>query len=298
MRRAFFLYGVCFSLNRVLPRISFRGTMADEGDPAMVGQPNQTGVTRAQLAEQFATLGLPKGASVLVHSSLKSLGWIGGGADAVVSALIDAVGPEGTVMAPQLPFGGSLTGYLTPAPTFDVRSTPSRMGAITEALRLRPDARRSLHSSHSVAVVGKLQAEMTRDHETSLTSCGRPSAYWKNAHRPNGWVLMIGVTLRNMTTFHSVEEVNELPYLFSGTVFTSYVIDYEGRTLTIRTRGYADGIKRNFPAPEPMLLKEGAMSIGRVAEAECRLMDASATFDLVERAVRKDPCLLLLDRPK
>ena len=131
-------------------------------------------VTRAQLAEQFSALGLPKGASVLVHSSLKSLGYVEGGPDAVVSALVDAVGPEGTVMAPNLPFSGSLTGYLTPEPTFDVRTTPSKMGAITEALRLRPDARRSLHSSHSVAAVGRLQAEMTRDHETSLTSCGKP----------------------------------------------------------------------------------------------------------------------------
>jgi aminoglycoside 3-N-acetyltransferase len=226
---------------------------------------------------------------------MKSLGWVEGGPDAVVSALVDAVGPEGTVMAPNLPFRGTLTKYLTPGPTFDVRTTPSKVGAITEALRLRADARRSLHSSHSVAAVGRLQAEMTRDHERSLTTCGELSGYWKNAHRPDGWVLMIGVTLNNMTTFHTIEEVNELPYLFSGTVFTSTVIDYEGRALTIRTRGYNDvGVNRDFTAPEPMLLKEGAMRIGRVAQAECRLMNASATYDLVERACRKNPCLLVV----
>ena len=255
-------------------------------------------VTRAQLAEQFAALGLSKGARVLVHSSLSSLGYVLGGADAVVDALLDAVGPEGTVMVPNLPFSGSLTGWLTPGPTFDVRRTPSKMGAITEALRLRADARRSLHSSHSVAAIGREQGEMLAGHELSFTSCGLTSPYYKNAHRPGGWVLMIGVTLRNMTTFHSIEEVNELPYLFSGVVFTSYVKDYDGRLLTIRTRGYADGIKRNFPAPEPLLLKEGVMRIGRVASAECRLMDASATWDLVERAVREDPYLLLLNKPK
>ncbi len=256
------------------------------------------GVTRQQLAEQFSALGLPKGARVLVHSSLSSLGYVLGGADAVVDALLDVLGPEGTLMVPNLPFGGSLTGYLTPVPTFDVRRTPSKMGAITEAVRLRPEARRSLHSSHSVAAIGRERDEMLAGHELCLTSCGLTSPYYRHAHKPGGFILMIGVTLRNMTTFHSIEEVNELPYLFSGTVFKSYVKDYDGRILTIRTRGYADGVKRNFPAPEPMLLKAGVMRIGKVHTAECRLMDAAATWDIVGRAVRQDPCLLLLNGPK
>ena len=160
-----------------------------------------TNATQQQLTEQFVGLGLPRGASVLVHSSLKSLGWVEGGAEAVVQALVDAVGPEGTVMVPNLPFRGSLSNYLKDEPTFDVRKTPSRMGAITEALRKRPDARRSLHSSHAAAVVGRLQEFMTADHEKCLTTCGEFSPYYKNAHRDDGYVLMIGVTLRNMTTF-------------------------------------------------------------------------------------------------
>ncbi|HUW58597.1 MAG TPA: AAC(3) family N-acetyltransferase [Planctomycetota bacterium] len=254
-------------------------------------------IDRAQLAEGFVELGLSAGASVLVHGSLKSLGWVEGGADAVVDALMDTVGPGGTVMVPNLPFRGSLTNYLNTEPTFDVRTTPSLMGAITEALRRRPDARRSLHSSHSVAAVGVLRDEMTCDHEKDDVTCGVHSAYYRNAHRANAFILMIGVTLNNMTTFHSVEETNELPYLFSGKVYTSYVMDYAGRKLTLRTRGYADGtVRRDFIAPEPVLLKEGLMKVGKVGEAECRLMDARGTFDLVERAVRKDPWFLVAER--
>jgi len=250
-------------------------------------------ITRPQLAEQFSALGLPKGASVLVHSSLKSLGLVEGGAEAVVEALYDAVGPTGTVMVPNLPFRGTLTAYLEPAPTFDVRSTPSQMGAITEALRLRPDAKRSLHSSHSVAAVGALRDLMTADHEKCDVTCGRFSAYYRNAHRPESFILMIGATLNSMTTFHSVEETCELPYLFSGKVYTSTVLDYEGRRLTIRTRGYNDGVARAFTRPEPTLLAEGLMKIAKVGEAECRLMDARGTFECVERMVRRDPNALL-----
>ena len=233
----------------------------------------------------------------MVHSSLRSLGHVAGGAGTVVDALLDAVGKEGTVMVPNLPFRGSLNRYLETDPTFDVRTTPSRMGAVTEALRKRPKARRSLHSSHSAAVVGALRDEMTRDHETCDLTCGVTSPYYRNAHRPNGFVLMIGVDLHCMTTFHAVEETNELPYMFSGKVYASTVIDYEGSPLTIRTRGYVDGVKRDFTSPEPLLLKEGLITIGKVAEAECRFMDAQGTFDCVERAVRKDPFFLLAERP-
>ncbi|HUV39024.1 MAG TPA: AAC(3) family N-acetyltransferase [Planctomycetota bacterium] len=255
--------------------------------------------TRAQLAEGFSALGLSEGASVLVHSSLKSLGWVEGGAAAVVDALLDATGPTGTVMVPNLPFRGSLTQYLLSKPTFDVRTTPSLMGAITEALRLHRDARRSLHSSHSVAAVGRLRDEMTRSHELDDVTCGPHSAYFRNAHCNAGRILMIGTTLRCMTTFHSVEEMNGLPYLFSDKVYASRVIDYAGKTLELRTRGYAEDrpVPRDFPAAEPLLLREGLMRIGTVAGAECRLMDARGTYDLVERTVRKDPYFLLAERP-
>jgi len=257
-----------------------------------------TSVTRERLIEEFGALGLPRGASVMVHSSLKSLGWVEGGAEAVVQALIDAVGPEGTVMVPNLPFRGSLANYLKDEPTFYVRTTPSRMGAITEALRKRPDARRSLHSSHSAAVVGRLQEFMTTDHEKCLTTCGEFSPYYKNAHRDDGYILMIGVTLRNMTTFHSIEETEELPYLFSGEVSTSYVIDYDGQCITVRTRGYNEAWPRDFPAPEPRLLKEGLMTVGKVGSAECRLMEAKGTWELVTELVRKDPYVLIAKEKK
>ena len=65
----------------------------------------------------------------------------------------------------------------------------------------------------------------------------------------------------------------------------------------MKTKGYVEGVPRNFPAVEPMLLAEGLMRIEKVGKAECRLMDAQGTFECVERAARKDPCLLLAERP-
>jgi len=54
-------------------------------------------VTRADILAGLQSLGLPPGAKVLVHSSLRSRGHIEGGADAVIDALLDSVGTPGTV---------------------------------------------------------------------------------------------------------------------------------------------------------------------------------------------------------
>ena len=76
--------------------------------------------------------------------------------------------------------------------------------------------------------------------------------------------------------------------------FASTVIDYDGRTVPIRTRGYnEEGMARAFTAPEPVPLREGLMRIGQVGAAECRLMDAAGTYDCVERLVARNPYMLL-----
>ena len=57
---------------------------------------------RADISDDLASLGLRAGHHVLVHSSLSSLGHVDGGAETVVRALLDVVGPTGTVLVPTL----------------------------------------------------------------------------------------------------------------------------------------------------------------------------------------------------
>ena len=59
-------------------------------------------VHKEDIVRGLGELGLRPGDVVLVHSSLSSFGYVEGGADAVIDALLDAVGPEGTVMVPTL----------------------------------------------------------------------------------------------------------------------------------------------------------------------------------------------------
>jgi len=56
--------------------------------------------TRRSLAEDLVRLGVAPGDLLLLHSSLSSLGWVAGGAQAAVLALLDALGPRGTLVVP------------------------------------------------------------------------------------------------------------------------------------------------------------------------------------------------------
>ncbi len=95
--------------------------------------------TRESLAGELAAFGLRRGNVLLVHSSLSALGWVCGGAVAVVQALLDALGPDGTLVVPTHTGGNSdPVVWSDPAvprewwpdirahmPAYDVRITPS-----------------------------------------------------------------------------------------------------------------------------------------------------------------------------
>ena len=174
----------------------------------------QAAVVYGDIVSGLRGLGLRPGDRVLAHSSLSSFGYVEGGAPAVIDALLDVVGPDGTVLVP------TLTGdeTLSPAnpPRFDPHSSPCWTGRIPETLRMRPDAIRSLHPTHSVAAIGRDAESLTREHIDSITPCDERSPYGKLAELPNGYVLLIGVSYQSLTLLHHVEEIAGADYHMQG----------------------------------------------------------------------------------
>src|SRR5512137_2180369 len=92
-------------------------------------------VTRNMIVRKLREMGLRNGDILMVHSALSSFGSVTGGAKAVVDALLEDVGPTGTLLMP------TLTGDRP----YNFRTSRSAMGAVTEEFRKRAGTVRSLN---------------------------------------------------------------------------------------------------------------------------------------------------------
>ncbi len=234
-------------------------------------------------------LGISAGDVILVHSSLKSFGYVDGGADAVIDALIESVNPDGTVIVPTIT-GLEQHSEANP-PIFDVRNSPSWTGKIPETFRKRDDAIRSLHPTHSVAAIGKYAEYVTREHIDSSTPCGEKSPYMKLVEL-DGKVVFIGVTLKSCTLLHSVEELAKCPYHLQPNSVTAKIIDADGNIIEKTLYIHKWGTQRDFEKLEPIFLNAGIMKIGKVGNAEIRILQAKPAVELTLNLLKKNPYVL------
>lgn len=243
-------------------------------------------VTREDLINGFKALGLTSADTVLVHSALSSFGYVEGGADTVIDALL-AVLCEGTLAVPTLT-GAEEDGPEHP-PFCDVRSTPCWTGRIPETFRRRKEAVRSLHPTHSVAAIGKRAKELTAGHENSSSPCDEHSPYYKLA-KMDGFILLLGVNQWNNTTMHCVEELAQVPLHLHDCFTDCTVVDYDGNMLTVTNRlhswlpPHAD-----FTRMEPLLIEGGAITFGKIGNCEIRLVSARKLLDIGVKKLREEP---------
>ncbi len=259
---------------------------ADDGD-------RRARVTTGSLVAELGALGVQAGATVLVHSSLSRLGRVDGGADAVIDALLEAVGPTGTVLFPTLT-GARQDGPDHP-PRIDVRTTPCWTGRIPETARQRPDAIRSLHPTHSIAAIGAGAERYAFDHESGASPCDDHSPYHRLIEDA-GHILLLGdVTQDSNTTIHCLEELADVPYHLQRAITEGIVIDARGRRHTVPNRLHDWRWERDFLMAEAPLVEAGAVRIGPVGRSTSRLIAARGLADTILPILRDDPLWLLSD---
>jgi len=178
----------------------------------MIPQPGNSTlrVTAQAVCDGFRRAGATSGDTVLYHGSMRSMGRLADGAATFIEGALAAVGPDGTVAAPTLWYHGA-TPPLDPA-AFDLATSPSYVGALTEALRLDPRSIRSNHFSHSVSAIGARAAELTADHGAfgcrhSPWSDGAfaDASPWVRLYQWNALYCFVGVTMRVCTMKHYIE---------------------------------------------------------------------------------------------
>lgn len=239
-------------------------------------------LTKDDIVRDLRALGVGPGMTIMVHSSLSAFGRVEGGAETLIAALIEAVQPGGTVAMPAMSGG-----------VFDLETSASNVGGVTEAFRHYPGVARSFHPTHSACALGPRAEYLLRDTLDQPTAVGSESPWGRLSRLPEGYVLLLGVDQDRNTLLHHPEELVRAPYL--STIQRRYrAEDGSVRTKTIEL---FPGPHRDFIGLEPLLREGKAMRIGKVGKAVARLMHAGTTVEIVLDALRRDPAAVLCDNP-
>lgn len=251
-------------------------------------------VTRAELARDLARMGVARGDTLFLHSSLKSLGYVEGGAASVIGALQDAVGPEGSLLVPTyyLPAGTvkatcEMEGYI-----FDPRRHGTNMGRLPETFLREAATHRSVHPTHSVSAWGRHARYLTEAHHLAPSIFGDGSPWQRFVGLEGAKVLGLGVSMGPVTFYHVLEDA--LGQDFPEPIWEerSYVlpcVDQEGRSWEVPVRPFSPDIAaRRIDYPEREDLRRyfqqefdlaGLRVNGKVGDAQAWFIPARAFFD-------------------
>ena len=245
-------------------------------------------LTQERIGASLRALGLRTGDIVFVHSSLSSMGHVEGGADAVVDAFLDVLGPSGTLVVP------TFTDFHKVATdsVFDPVRDPSDMGRISEVARTRSGAMRSVHLKESMAAIGPHAEEITAVQGASCWSGEGP--FWK-VYYLDAYILMLGVPYLRTTFFHAIEQHVQTPYRHFEDV-EARVRDQDGteRPLLTRTfRTYPGFPGNDFNKFGAILEARGLVKVGAVGNAMARMFKARDAMEVGVVEYRKDPLLFV-----
>jgi|SRR5579859_561835 len=244
-----------------------------------------------ELVAGLQALGLQQGDSVVVHSSLSSLGWVRGGAATVIESLLAVVGNAGHIMMPYFfpPLYPGVFDYAHPPVPYT--------GAVPRALRTWPGAILSIHPTHPFVVVGPAAQQLTEGHYLT-SSVGRDSPIDRLA-KLGGKVLLLGVGQEANTLIHTGEAYAAVPYW--------------GQLRPDRPPGRRCRLPDNqeiwVPLPEtpgdgygfgkiePWLRQQGLMRLDCIGAATCSLIPGQRLIETVIEFLENEPGGLLCDRP-
>lgn len=248
-----------------------------------------------ELAKDWTQSGISTGDTVLLHSDLRRIirRFVRQGEritpGQILDSFLDAVGPSGTLLLPLFNFD------FTKGVPFVMRSTPSQMGALTEAGRLHPQAVRTGHPIYSFAVIGQHAKRFERVNNFSGYGSDSPFAILREL---GGKISVLDLPDKHSLTFvHHVEEMHEVPYRYHKTFAGDYT-DSDGRTgrrtYGLFVRNVEKGVLSGGPIGELMWEKGVYKGCLPNEGTGLRVASANSAYDLIAEVITSGKAMGML----
>jgi len=259
-------------------------------------------VTHSELVAGLRALGVRTGCVLMVHTRMSAIGWVVGASETVVRALLEALGPAGTLLAyvgwndntcrmDEWPLRWQ-DAYRSERSPFDPLCSEAdpQMGRVAERIRTWPGAVASGSHYRRMVAVGR-QAEWLTESQPWDHAFG-PGSPLAKLVQADGQILMLGAPLDRLTIIHHAESLVDgpekrlashmVPVRDGAAVVWREVRDHD----TTTARG-AFPYKRVVGDHEPfqvigqLALEAGCGITGQIGEAQCHLFAARPLVDFI-----------------
>ncbi len=214
--------------------------------------------------------------TVLIHTSMKSLGEVEGGCDGIIDAFCEYLN-EGLFLVPTHTWAN----VNKENPIYDVRTTKPCIGLLPTVAAFRKDGFRSLHPTHSVCAFGKNAESFIKGEEKCASPCPT-NGVWARLYNNDSKILLIGVGLNRNTYIHAIDEMLGLEGRLSEP-FSLSIIDYNGNEHKSKMRHHTELTgSENFGVFKKPLEKLGALKSERLGNAPVLIFDAKLATPIIK----------------
>lgn len=240
--------------------------------------------TKNDILEQLSKMNAPKDKPVLMHSSLRLIGNVEGGAQTLLDAMIEYFTEDGGLFCVPTHTWGNLKKEIV----LDMNDPITCLGNFSNLAAADRRGIRSQNPTHSMMVFGNRQkaAEFIRDDARISTGTSPDSCYGK-LYSMGGYVLLVGVAHNRNTYLHCVEEMLDVPDRLTEDFREVKVKLESGELLTRRIKthkcSFANDISARFPKFETAFRYYRAITDGFIGNAPTQLCDARIMKDTLEK---------------
>lgn len=250
--------------------------------------------TKNDLIKNIEDIGIKPNDTLMIHSSMKSIGEVDGGAETVLDAFIEYMEP-GLLIFPTHTWAQMSEEYSV----FDPLTEPSCVGILTNLFMKRPGVIRSWHPTHSVTAIGKDAASYVAGEERWDTP-GPREGCWGRLYDRKAKILFLGCGLIRNTYIHSVEEWNNIENRFTDKRFDFKIKTPDGTIIdrpVYRHYTPIGSIALNYDKLETPFVETGIATKGFIGDASCILGDAVGMGDMTTGFLQKNNDLFMDREP-